>query len=134
MKWKGIKHILFSVPEKLSYREKQESTRILSVFLSIFSLLAILLFLFTSEPKLEALDIIVLSCCFLAIFTFLKIAFGKRIFDILKIFTLLIFVISLIYLGFSNPVIAKIGWLSFIGWLIYFIREIIRLMKDLKNY
>ncbi|MDO8436320.1 MAG: hypothetical protein Q7S82_02975 [bacterium] len=131
MKWKEFKHILVARPNNLTSEEKKRGFKVLSIFLSIFDLLIFLIFLLFSSPKFEFLDVIILILLFFSVFTFLSVAFDKKLLNILRIFALSVFVLFIIYFSFSNPTLVAIGWLALAGWMAYFIREIVLLIKYL---
>lgn len=138
MKWEGIKRILFGIPEELSLDERKIAMKTGLIVLGIlFSIATLLYLLFFLGPELETGEIDIFGIIILISFLFvsfscLEIVFKRKGFFVLvKIFLLFIFAFSLIYLGYSyGTLIAKIGWLTLLGWLVYFIREIFRLTKD----
>lgn len=129
MKKEEIKRILFAMPEKLSLEEREEGVKFLMTILGIFFLGFFLFYCFLSEFKLNEMDALYVSVILLTAFSFLGIAFKKNIFRILKIFALLTFILAFIRLGASSIIVSKIGWLGFLGWLVYFIREMFYLIK-----
>ncbi len=140
MKRENIKHILFSSFQELSQGEQQMARKFLFSILGILSLILATSYLYDSitnhktlSPSLENTDIIYFSLLLFTSFTFFHLAFKKRYFHFLKLFTFFIFISLLLYVGFlcGSILFKTTGLLSFLGWLVYFIRSVFYPAKDI---
>lgn len=137
MRWEIVKHVLLGIPEELSLRERKIAMKIGLTVLGILTSVGALVYLLSlrSEFKTGGINIfhiLLLTAILFVAFTCFELVFRKKGFFVLvKIFLLFLFVFCLLYLGYSySPLVAKLGWLSLLGWIIYFIKAIFCLVKD----
>ena len=125
---KDIKKILFSDPKKLSLEEKQKGFKVLAIFISILCLTFLFLNYFSSPPKLEFHDIFLITSFSFFVLILLTRVFREKSVKIVSI--IFLFIVIIIMISYSNLIVSAIGWLALGGWLIYFMEEMIRLVKN----
>ena len=125
---KNIKKILFSDPKKLSLEEKQKGFKVFAIFISIFCLIFLFLNYLSSPPKFEFHDIFLITSISFFVLILLTKVFREKSVKIVSI--IFLFIVIIIMINYSNLIVSAIGWLALGGWLIYFIEEMIRLVKN----